>query len=73
MSGGNDEYKESMESIGDIFTDIAGVVEAQAAMHQQLIDDEDEDADPEDLEIWTTRLKELKELLGSDNWHDEIG
>jgi hypothetical protein len=32
MSGGNDEYKESMESIGDIFTDIAGVVEAQAKL-----------------------------------------
>ena len=50
-----------------------GVVEAQVAMHQQLAEDEDEDADPEDLEIWTTRPKELKELLGSDNWHDEIG
>jgi len=53
--------------------EIIGVVEAQAAMHQQLIDDEDEDADPEDLEIWQSRLKELKELLGSDNWRDEIG
>ena len=53
--------------------EIIGVVEAQAAMHQQLIDDEDEDADPEDLEIWTARLKELKELLGSDNWRDKIG
>ena len=53
--------------------EIIGVVEAQAAMHQQLIDDEDEDADPEDLEIWATLLKELKELLGSDNWRDEAG
>ena len=53
--------------------EIIGVVEAQVAMHQQLIEDEDEDADPEDLEIWITRLKELKELLGSDNWRDEIG
>ena len=53
--------------------EVIGVVDAQVAMHQQLIEDENEDADPEDLEIWTTRLKELKELLGSDNWRDEIG
>ena len=53
--------------------EIISVVEAQVALHQQLIEDEDEDADPEDLEIWRARRKELKELLGSDNWRDEIG
>ena len=51
--------------------EVIGVVDAQVAMHQQLIEDEDEDADPEDLEIWQTRQKELKQLLGSDNWRDE--
>ena len=51
--------------------ELVSVVDAQVALHQKLIKDKDEDADPEDLKIWTTRLKELKELLGSDNWRDE--
>ena len=51
--------------------ELVSVVDAQVALHQKLIKDKDEDADPEDLKIWVTRLKELKELLGSDNWRDE--
>ncbi|HJO73636.1 MAG TPA: hypothetical protein QGH84_00265 [Rhodospirillales bacterium] len=52
--------------------EVIGVVESQVAMHTQLIKDDDEDADPEDLEIWQNRLKDLSELLGSSNWRDEI-
>jgi len=52
--------------------EVIGVVEAQVAMHEQLIKDGDEDADPDDLEIWTTRKADLKQLLGSDNWRDDI-
>ena len=46
------------------------VVESQVAMHEKLIKDDDEDADPEDLEIWQARLKDLTELLGSSDWHE---
>lgn len=52
--------------------EVIAVVESQIAMHEQLIKDEDEDADPEDLEIWQNRLKDLSELLGSSNWRDEL-
>ena len=52
--------------------EVLSVVESQVAMHQQLIKDNDEDADPEDLEIWQNRLNDLSELLGSSNWRDEI-
>ena len=52
--------------------EVVSIVESQVAMHQQLIKDNDEDADPEDLEIWQNRLNDLSELLGSSNWRDEI-
>ena len=52
--------------------EVLSVVESQVAIHQQLIKDNDEDADPEDLEIWHNRLNNLSELLGSSNWRDEI-
>ena len=52
--------------------EVISVVESQVAMHQQLIKDNDEDADPKDLEIWQNRLNDLSELLGSSNWRDEI-
>lgn len=52
--------------------EVISVVESQVAMHQQLIKDNDEDADPEDLEIWQNRLNDLSELLGSSSWRDEI-
>ncbi len=51
--------------------EVIGVVEAQISIHQKLIKDEDEDADPEDLEIWTTRLTKLKELIKSEAWSNE--
>ena len=52
--------------------EVISVVESQVAMHQQLIKDNDEDADPQDLEIWQNRLNDLLDLLGSSNWRDEI-
>lgn len=51
--------------------EVIGAVEAQVSIHQKLIKDEDEDADPEDLEIWTTRLTKLKELIKSEAWSNE--
>ena len=51
--------------------EIIDVVDAQVVFHQKLIKDKDEDADTEELETWLTRLKDLKKLLGSDNWRDE--
>ncbi|MDA1089808.1 MAG: hypothetical protein O3A85_05790 [Proteobacteria bacterium] len=52
--------------------EVIGIVEAQVALHEKLIKDKDEDADPDDLEIWQNRLKDLSALLGSSNWRDEI-
>ncbi|HEX9702683.1 MAG TPA: hypothetical protein VGA19_07500 [Rhodospirillales bacterium] len=48
--------------------EVIGVVEGLIAMHKKLIAEKDEDADPEDLEAFETKLKDLKELLASDNW-----
>ena len=52
--------------------EVIGVVKNQIAMHEQLIKDNDEDADPEALEVWQNRLKDLSELLGSNDWRDEL-
>lgn len=52
--------------------EVIEVVKGQIAMHEKLIADEDEDADPDDLEIWRARLKDLSELLGSSDWRQEI-
>lgn len=51
--------------------EVIGVVNNQIAMHEQLIEEGDEDADPEDLKDWRNRLKDLSELLGSNDWRDE--
>ncbi len=48
--------------------EIIGVVEGQIKMHQELIDTKDEDADPEDLEVWQTSLEELRGLQGEAGW-----
>ena len=37
---------------------------------RRRLDDDDEDADPEDLEIWQARLKDLTGLLGSSDWRE---
>lgn len=48
--------------------EVIGVVSDLIAMHKKLIAEGDEDADPEDLEVFEGRLEELKALLSSDNW-----
>lgn len=50
--------------------EVIGVAQAQVVLHEQLIKDEDEDADPEDLEIWQNRLKELNSLLNAEDWRE---
>ena len=50
--------------------EVIGVVESQITMHEKLIDDDDEDADPEDLEVWQARLKDLNELLNAADWRE---
>lgn len=53
------------------FQELIAAVEAQIKMHQDLIDAEDEDADPEDLEMWRSRLAELQGLHGSSSWTNQ--
>ena len=50
--------------------EVIGVVESQIAMHEKLIAAADEDADPEDLEVWQARLKDLNELLNAADWRE---
>ncbi len=50
--------------------EVIGIVQAQVVLHEQLIKDEDEDADPEDLEIWQNRLKDLNLLLNAEDWRE---
>ncbi len=50
------------------FGQLIDAVRSQIAMHQDLIDSEDEDADPDDLEIWQSRLAELEGLHDSASW-----
>ncbi len=48
--------------------EVIGVVNSQIALHEQLIKDNDEDADPEDLEIWQSKLGDLNELMKASDW-----
>ena len=48
--------------------EVIGVVNSQIALHEQLIKDDDEDADPEDLEIWQSKLGDLNELMKASDW-----
>ena len=50
--------------------EVIGIVESQIAMHEKLIADDDEDADPEDLEVWQARLNDLNELLNASDWRE---
>ena len=45
--------------------ELIGAVENQVLLHQKLIDNKDEDADPDDLEIWQNRLNNLEEAAKS--------
>ena len=50
--------------------ELIGVVKSQFALHRKLIDDGDEDADPEDLEVWQNRLADLDGMLTSSDWRE---
>ena len=50
--------------------EVIDIVKSQVTLHERLIKDDDEDADPDDLEIWQNRLRDLSELLGSSNWRE---
>ena len=52
----------------DHFQQLINSVRSQIAMHQNLIDTEDEDADPDDLEMWQSRLAQLEGLHDSASW-----
>jgi len=43
--------------------DVIGFVDRLIEMHQGLIDEEDMDADPEEMESWKGRRKELADLM----------
>ncbi len=43
--------------------EVINVVEAQVAMHKQLIAENDPDADEDDLDIWERKLVELNSVL----------
>lgn len=47
--------------------EVIAVVGELIAMHKKLIAEGDEDADPEDLEVFEVKLEELKALLDSDS------
>lgn len=49
-------------------TEVIGVVQEQINMHKELIKTKDEDADPEDLEGWETRLVDLEKLQNSSDY-----
>jgi len=53
------------------FQQLIDAVKYQISMHQQLIETNDEDGDPDDLEIWETRLTELEKLHKSLGWADQ--
>jgi len=53
------------------FRELIGVVESRVAFNQQLLDDGDEDADEEELEMWQTRLGELQAMHDSSDWRNQ--
>ena len=53
------------------FKQLINAVQTQVNMHKKLIETNDEDADPEDLEMWTNRLSQLTELHSSLDWIDQ--
>jgi len=46
----------------ELLEEIVDAVVEQVAMHKKMIEENDIDADPEDLEIWEKRLAELGKL-----------
>ena len=55
------------------FQQLINSVRNQIALHRNLIDTDDEDADPDDLEMWQSRLAELEGLHDSTSWSRQSG
>jgi len=61
--------KISINAISEIhFGQLIDAVKNQISLHQGLIDADDEDADPEDLQMWQARLTGLLDLHDSSIW-----
>ena len=55
--------KISINAISDIhLQQLIDTIKSQVSLHQDLVNANDEDADPEDLEMWKNRLIELNDM-----------
>jgi len=54
------------------FRELIKVVEERVQFNQQLLDEKDEDADEEELEMWQNRLGELQAMHDSSSWRDQL-
>jgi hypothetical protein len=64
--------KISINAISEVhFGQLIDAVVDQITMHRELIEAEDEDADPDDLEMWQSRLTELQGLHDSSSWSSQ--
>ena len=55
--------KISVNAISEIhLQQLIETIKNQVNLHQKLINANDEDADPEDLEMWSNRLTELRNV-----------
>lgn len=54
------------------FRELIKVVEERVQFNQQLLDEKDEDADEEELEMWQNRLGELQAMHDSSGWRDQL-
>tara|TARA_B100001540_G_scaffold280457_1_gene269865 strand:+ start:362 stop:967 length:606 start_codon:yes stop_codon:yes gene_type:complete len=52
------------------FEQLLAAIRKQVSLHQELIEQKDEDADPDDLKIWENRLEELTALQSSVDWQN---
>ena len=53
------------------FRELIKVVEGRVEFNQQLMDDGDEDADEDELEMWQNRLGELQAMHDSLGWQNQ--
>jgi len=53
------------------FQELINAVRSQISIHRHLIETNNEDADPDDLEMWQARLTELNGLHGSTSWTNQ--
>ena len=53
------------------FLELLKCIRGQVKYHGQLIADKDEDADPEELDMWEERLGELQAMHDSADWQNQ--